>query len=150
MKNLLRALVGPAGLVTGPTNGPSNVVNLRMRATIAQINAGLTLVAAIPGFKLRVVNARAVAVGGNAGTVTTVDILGTQAAASVKLVAFAQASLTESTVLTAGGSGAAVLADGASFAQCDTNTAITLGKTGSAIDTATAVDISLDYVAEAA
>jgi hypothetical protein len=75
----------------------SKVPQLRTRVTIAQVNAGLTLIPAISGQKLRVVDCSIIAVGGAAGAVTTVDILGTQATASVKLVAYAQASLTQST-----------------------------------------------------
>lgn len=148
MINLLRALVGPAGRVAGPTNGPSNTVCARFHVAIADVIAGKTLVPAIPGYKLRLVGCKAIAIGGAAAAVTTVDVLGTQGAAVVKLAAFAQASLTQSTVLTAGGTGGAVLADGASFNVCDVNTAITIGQTGSNITTATFIDIILDYVAE--
>lgn len=148
--NLLRGLVGPAGRVTGPTNGPSNLVSARFRVLIANIIAGATLVAAIPLYKSRLIGCKAIAIGGAAGAVTTVDILATQGASVVKLVAFAQANLTQSTVLTAGGTGGAVLADGASYVQNDVNTAITIGQTGSNITTATAVDIILDYVVELA
>ena len=124
------------------------VRNVRTRFTVAQVNAGATVVPAIAGQKLRLVDCTAISVGGAAGAVTTVDILGTQATASVKLVAYAQASLTQSAVLKAGGSGAAVLADGASYAACDTATAITVGKTGAAITTATHIDVNLSYVIE--
>lgn len=124
------------------------VRNVRTRVTIAQVNAGLTLVPAIAGQKLRMVDAKITAVGGAAAAVTTVDILGTQATAAAKLVAYAQASLTQSAVLKDGGSGAAVLADGASYAACDTNTAITIGKTGSNVTTATHFDVVLSYVIE--
>lgn len=122
--------------------------NLRRRCTVAEVNAGVTLLAKLPGQKYRMTRCTAIAVGGAAGSVTTVDILGTQATSSVKLVAFAQASLTQSAVLKDGGTGATVLADGASHAACDTNTAITIGKTGSAVDTATHIDVNLDYVIE--
>lgn len=121
---------------------------LRTRVTIAQVNAGLTLVPAMPGVKLRMVDCDIIAVGGAAAAVTTVDILGTQATASAKLVAFAQASLTQSARLRAGASGATILADGASFAQNDTNTAITIGKTGSNVTTATHFDVDLSYTIE--
>jgi hypothetical protein len=123
--------------------------NLRTRVTIAQVNAGLTLLPALAGQKYRLVDAVAIAIGGAVGTLTTVDILGTQATSSVKLVAYAQASLTRSAALKMGGSGAAVLADGASYTACDTNTAITVGKTGGTGDTATHVDVILTYVIEA-
>ena len=95
------------------------------------------------------VECEAVSVGGAAAAVTTVDILATQSTSSVKLVAFAQASLTRSTVLNCGASGAAVLADGASFVANDVNTAITIGKTGSAVTTATHIDVILSYAVEA-
>ena len=119
----------------------------RTRFTIAQVNAGATLVAAVTGKSIRMVNCKAIAIGGAAGAVTTVDILGTSTT-SRKLVAFAQASLTQSTVLTAGGSGATVLADGASYTANDAGTAVTVGKTGSSVTTATHIDVIFDYVLE--
>lgn len=138
----------------GPTEIGANsllgvVRTIRKRLTIAQINAGVAFLPALPGLKYRLVDAQAIAYGGAVGAVTTVDILGTQST-SVKLVAFGQAALTQSTVLRPGISGATVLADGASFAPCDVNTAITVGKTGSAITTATGVDISVSYALEVA
>jgi hypothetical protein len=141
--NTLRGVVGPAGLT-----GAGVLISKRTRVAIADIIAGLTLLAAVPGYKYRLVGCKAIAVGGAAAAVTTVDILATQGAASVKLVAFAQASLTRSTVLTAGGAGATVLADGASYVQNDVNTPITISQTGSNITTATAVDVILDYTLE--
>lgn len=122
-------------------------LTVRKRFTTAQINAGATLVPALTGIKYRMVDAYAIAIGGAAGTVTTVDILATLSS-SRKLVAFAQASLTRSTVLRAGASGAAVLADGASLTANDAGTAITVGKTGSDLDTATHIDVSLTYSLE--
>ena len=124
--------------------------SIRTRATIAQANAGLTLLAAIPGYKYRLVDVTMIAVGGSVATVTTLDILGTQSASEVKLVAFAQAQLTRSTVLRPGITGAAVLADGASFVACDANTAIRLLKTGTDAATATHIDVILTYTVEAA
>lgn len=129
--------------------GPGIVRNTRQRFTIAQVNAGATILAAVAGYKYRLIACKAISVGGAAAAVTTVDILGTQAASGVKLVAYAQASLTQSTVLTDGGSGATVLADGASYAQNDANTAITIGKTGSSVTTATHIDVILSYALEA-
>ena len=124
------------------------MLTIRKRFTVAQVNAGATLLPALPGLKYRMVDALALAVGGAAGAVTTVDILATAAAASRKLVAFAQASLTQSTVLRAGGAGAAVLADGASFTQNDVNTAVTIGKTGADVTVATHIDVELTYSIE--
>ena len=130
---------------------PKALYSVRTRFTIAQVNAvgGATLLPAIAGYKYRMVSATAIAVGGAAAAVTTVDILATLSS-SRTLVAFAQASLTQSTVLTAGESGGTVLADGASYTANDANTAVTVGKTGSDITTATHIDILFDYVLEAA
>lgn len=123
------------------------VLNVRQRFTIAQVNAGATLVAAVSGKSIRMVGCKAIAVGGAAGAVTTVDILGTSTT-SRKLVAFAQASLTQSAVLADGGTGGTVLADGASYTANDAGTAITVGKTGSSITTATHIDVIFSYVLE--
>jgi hypothetical protein len=117
----------------------------RFRVATADVNAGLTLLAALAGYKYRLLDAFAIAVGGAAGAVTTVDILGTQATSGVKLVAFGHAALTQSALVRAGSSGGVLLADGASFVANDVNTAITVGKTGSSLTTATSVDISLRY-----
>lgn len=139
-------VVKDGGVILG--EGAGFIQSIRRRCTIAEVNAGVTLLAALPGFKYRMVGCKAIAVGGAAAAVTTVDVLATQAASGVKLAAFAQASLTQSTVLTAGGTGAAVLADGASHATNDVNTAITVGKTGASVTTATHIDIIFDYVVE--
>jgi hypothetical protein len=136
------------GVLLGSVAEGGVVRSVRRRFTVAQVNAGATLLPALPGFKFRMVACKAVAVGGAAGAVTTVDVLGTQGASGVKLAAFAQASLTQSAVLTAGGSGAAVLANGASFVANDVNTAVAVGKTGSDVTTATHVDVIFDYVVE--
>lgn len=127
---------------------PNVLYNIRQRFTIAQVNAGVTLLAAIAGFKYRMVHCYAISIGGAAGSVTTVDVQATQGSSAVKLVAYAQASLTRSAVLKDGDSGAAVLADGASYVANDANTAITVGVTGSAVDTATNIDVIFDYVLE--
>lgn len=124
------------------------LLTVNRRCTIAEVNAGVSILAALPGFKYRMVDARAIAVGGAVAAVTTVDILATLATASRKLVAFAQASLTQSALLRAGAAGAAILTNGASFQTNDVNTPITVGITGAAVTTATHVDISIDYVVE--
>lgn len=121
----------------------------RIRVAVASINAApVTLLPAIPGIKYRLVDATAIAIGGAAGAVTTVDILGVLSASSRKLVAFAQASLTQSTVLRAGAAGAAVLADGASFTQNDAGAAITASITGASITTATSIDFQVTVTLE--
>jgi hypothetical protein len=131
--------------VTGSVVAAGVVMNVRQRFTIAQVNAGATLVPAVAGKAIRMVTCKAIAVGGAAGAVTTVDVLGTSTTAR-KLVAFAQANLTQSAVLTDGGTGAAVLADGASYTANDAGTAVTVGKTGSNVTTATHIDVIFDYV----
>jgi len=120
----------------------------RHRVTIAEINAGHTLLPQISGKSYRLVSCKAIAYGGAAGDVTTVDLLGTQSSSGVKLVAYAQAQLTQSTVVYDGLTGGTVLADGASYQACDANTAITAGKTGSDVTTATGVDFVIEYVIE--
>jgi ABC-type Fe3+-siderophore transport system permease subunit len=127
------------------------VLNKRARVAVADVNAGASLLPALSGYKYRLLpTSSIIAVGGAAGAVTTVDVLGTQATSGVKLLAFAQANLTQSTVLKPGITGCAVLADGASFVANDANTAITIGKSGSTITTSTYFDVNLSYVIEAA
>ena len=123
---------------------------LRSRVTTANVNAGATLLPAVPGFKYRIQDMTMIAIGGAAATATTVDILATQSTSSVKLLAVAVAALTQSAVVRAGATNATVLADGASFVANDTNTAITIGKTGSSLATATHIDVLITYVLEAA
>lgn len=122
------------------------VKTIRQRFTIAQVNAGASLVAALPGVKYRMVNGRMIAVGGAAAAHTTIDILATLSGSSRKLVAFAVANTAQSAVLQPGVTGAGVLADGASFTENDANTAITVGKTGSNVTTATHIDVEFTYV----
>lgn len=143
-----------SGAITGTVNGVAVVDkvvrNVRRRCTIAEINAGQELLAAVAGQKYRIVGVKMIAIGGNVGTVTAVLVRGTQSASVVSLFSMAQANLTRSTVLTAPGTGTTTLADGASFAVCDANTAIDVIKSGSDADTATHIDVILDYVIEAA
>ncbi len=142
--------LGATGALFGNGGRGTPIMSFRRRCTLAELNAGVTLLPAVAGQKYRMVGCKMIAYGGAVGALATADILATQAAGSVKLVAFAQASLTQSAVLSAGGTGAAVLADGASHVANDVNTAITLGKTGSTATTATGVDVILDYVIEEA
>lgn len=129
----------------------TNARNAYKRATIAELNAGVAFLPAVPGFKYRVTRCKMTAIGGAVTAVTTVDVLGTQSTSSAKLFAAAQAKLTENTMTSS-----AVVAEiaelsvGASNIACDANTAITLGITGSDITIATHVDVVLDYVLEAA
>lgn len=126
----------------------ASLQTLRRRCTIAEINAGVELLAAVPGWKYRVTDMKMIAVGGAVTGATDVRILGTRAAGSVALLVVAIAALTQSAVVRAGAANATVLADGASFTQLDANTAVTAGKTGGAGATATHVDVFVDYVLE--
>jgi predicted RecA/RadA family phage recombinase len=131
-----------------PVAGVARV--LRTRVTTAQVNAGLTLLPAVAGRKYRLHDVSLIAIGGNAATATSVDILGTQSASSVKLMDARVAGLTQNTLLRAGtATNGLILAGGASFATCDANTAITIGKTGSDLATATHIDVLLTYSIEA-
>jgi predicted RecA/RadA family phage recombinase len=124
------------------------VIHIRKRFTVAQVNAGATLIPAIPGAKIRLLDAAAIAIGGAVTSVTTVDILATLSSASRKLVAFAQANLTQSALLRAGATGGTILADGASFTANDAGTGVTVGITGAAITVATNVDFIATYQLE--
>ncbi len=136
-----------AKFAVGRSTQPAVPQFLRVRVPTADVNAGLTLLAAAPGYRYRLVDCGIIAYGGAMQTLTTVDILGTRSGA-VKLVAFGQANLTQSTLVKAGGTGGTILADGASFTAVDENTAITIGKTGSNGATATGVDVLITYVLE--
>ncbi|MEZ5290161.1 MAG: hypothetical protein R2745_03685 [Vicinamibacterales bacterium] len=124
---------------------PNLQYTLRRRLTIAEINAGATLQAARIGYGFRLVEVEAVAVGGDVGDATSIDVGATQGGAPVTLVAFAQASLTRSAVLKDGATGAAVLADGASYVANDANTPLTIGVTGLDATGATHVDVTVTY-----
>lgn len=142
-----RKLIVPNG--SNLQNAAGGVVNQRFRVTAAQVNAGYTLVPALAGHKYRLIDATIIAIGGAAAGATTVDLLGTQTT-GVKLLAIAVAALTQSAVVKPDTANVTVLADGASFVANDANTAITVGKTGSNLTTATHVDISLTYAVEEA
>lgn len=134
--------------VGGDVRAPNVGKSIRVRLTIAQINAGATLLPALPGWKYRLISVAAIAYGGAVGATTTVDVLGTLSASSRKLAAFAQANLTQSTYLAPGLTGCTILADGASFTANDVNTAITASKTGASLTVATGVDFIVDYAIE--
>jgi hypothetical protein len=143
IRNLVKG--GGSDLLVG---APTGARQLRVRLSAAQVNAGGTLLAPLTGYKFRMLSCRAIAIGGAAAGLTTFDISGVQATSTVKLAAFAQANLTQSTVVAAGNTGGAVLADGASFVANDASSAITYGVTGSALTTATSVDVIFEYAIE--
>lgn len=118
---------------------------LRTRVTVAQLNAGITLLPAIPGFIYALIDATLIAVGGAATTGTSVNIIGTRSGSPVNLLVVAVAALTQSAVVRAGAANAVVLADGASFSPLDVNTAITAITVGSAMTVMTNIDVTLEY-----
>lgn len=143
-----RKLSIPSGSLLSNDNGPM-IFNQRIRTTLANVNAGANLLPAIPGYKYRLIDTTVIAIGGAAAALTLLTIGGTQGASGVNLVTHTQATLLQSAALKPNSTGAAVLADGASFVQNDVNTAITIGKTGSSMTTATNIDVIITYAVEA-
>jgi hypothetical protein len=127
-----------------------HVRSLYRRVTTAEVNAGVTLLAAIAGYKYRLVDITLVAIGGNAGTATAVTVSGTQSSSVVALITAAVAALTRSTAVKPNTANVTLLTDGVSFVQNDANAAITMEKTGGSLATATAIDVTLNYTLEAA
>lgn len=147
--DVIEVLPGPNTDVAASTFAGSAKVS-RTRVTLAQINAGHTVLAAVAGYKYRMQDIALIAVGANAGGLTGVLVRGTQAAAVVKLMDGKAAGLTRSTLLRAGtATNGVILADGDSFAVNDVNTAITVVKDGSDLTGATHIDVLLTYTVEA-
>ena len=131
------------------------LLSLLTRVTLAQLNAGFTLLPALPGFNYRLVDCTLTAIGGAATTGTSVNVIGTRAAAPVQLIVAAVARLTQSLrartgtpFATAGAESLTTLADGASFTSLDVNTPITVITVGSAMTVMTNLDVQLQYVIE--
>ena len=122
----------------------------RTRVTLAQMNAGFTLLPARVGVKWRVLDAVVIAIGGNATAGTSVNIIGTVAGSAVQILVAAIAALTRSALVRIGAANAVILADGASFTAMDANTAVTCITVGTAMTTSTAFDVLLTYVADQA
>ena len=127
-------------------------LSVRTRVTLAQLNAGLTLLPALPGFSYRLFDIAMVAIGGAATTGTSVNVIGTRAAAPVQLAVVAIARLVQSVYLrcgtpfaTAGAESITTLADGASWAALDVNAPITVITVGSAMTVMTNIDVTLDF-----
>lgn len=134
------------------TDAFSQTYTLRTRVTLAQLNAGFTLLAALPGFAYRLIDLMLTAIGGAATTGTSINVIGTRAAGAVQLGVAAIAGLTQSTILrlgtpfaTAGTASIVVLADGASLTALDVNTPITVITVGSAMTVMTNVDVALTF-----
>jgi hypothetical protein len=132
------------------TIGVNRSLVVRRRCTAAEVNAGVTVLPAVPGWRYRINDMTMISIGGAAAGATTVNVGGTQAAAAVNLLAVAVAALTQSAVVRAGASNASVIADGVSFTQCDANTAIVVNKTGATLTGSTNVDVLISYAIEPA
>lgn len=122
-----------------------NVFQLRERVATADVNAGYTLLPAIRGYKYRIIDMALISEGGAASGATSVNIIGTRAAAAVQLLAAAVAGLTQNTLLRAGAANAAILAAGASFEELDAETAITIDNVGGALATTTFIHALITY-----
>lgn len=128
---------------------PGMVVPVRTRFTTAQVNAGATLLTAVPGLKWRMQDCAMIAIGGGAATATSVDLQAVQSSSTVSLVANAVAGLTQNTLLRAGATNSSIIAGGLSFVANDANTAITIAKVGSNLATATHIDVIATFVLQA-
>lgn len=127
------------------------VQSKRIVSTIAEVNAGVTLLPAIAGRGYQLVNVKMIAVGGavTSTNVTHLEVRGTQAASSAVLYKVAKAQLTQSAVNTVGTASTVVLANGASFLPCDANAAVTLDPLGGTdAATATYVQVIIDYIVQ--
>jgi len=138
--------------VVGQLYQPSGARTVRLRATAAEVNAeNKVVVAAIPGYKIQIVDCTMIAIGGNAATATSVDLITTQGGSPVRPLVNSITALTRSARVSMGEAPAAgtsaVLADGASFAPNDVNTAILVSKQsgGGNLATATHIDVILTY-----
>lgn len=136
--------------VDGVLVEPGLPKQLRIRKTIAEINAGTTLLAAIRGFKYRITDIAIVALGGTTAGATSLDVKGVSGGSAVIILSALIAGLTRSRMLRMGeATNGVILADGASFVAMDANTAITAIKAGSDFSGATHFDFLVDYVVEA-
>jgi anti-sigma factor ChrR (cupin superfamily) len=149
-----RQVVGSGGMLDVQSGAiPTGLVlNLRTRATTAEVNAGLVLLPQLLGYKYRIVDLTLIAIGGNAATATSVDIVTTQGGSAARPFVVAVAALTRSAVVKPNSANVTVLADGASFVANDDNTGVYVSKqaAGSSLATATHIDVNLTYVIEAA
>ncbi len=127
--------------------GDNVVQSQRFRVVVADINSGKTILAAVANKKYRIIDWTMIAYGGAAGTSTAVTILATQSS-GVALATVAIGTLTQSSIVKPTSSNVTVLADGASNVANDEETAITVGKTDSTLDTCTGIDFILTYTLE--
>jgi len=128
------------------------LLTVRTRFTAAQLvtTPGAVVLPATSRGRYRLVDAFFIAIGGVAGGLTSVNLVGTVNNVLVNLIVMAAAGLTQSTVLDMGTAGSVVLADGASYNLMDANTPINIMRVGAALTGATAIDVMLVYALESA
>jgi hypothetical protein len=123
----------------------------RQRVPVANLVVALTAFTptpGLPGVRWRLIDALAIAIGGNATTSTSANISSIVSGAAVELTAFAIAGLAQSVVLRMGAANAAVLANGASLVQNDANAALGFKLIGGTMTVATHIDFHVYYVAD--
>ncbi len=125
----------------------SYVYSKRARFTRAEVNAGVELLPALAGYAYRLISAAMTAIGGNAATATSVDVIGTRSSA-VRPFVTAVSALTDDTRIGLGHANMVILVDGLSFTALDANTAVTVCTQSASqgnLATATHVDVELLY-----
>ncbi len=130
------------GVLKGAAPEAYALYHTTVDATTTEISNTKKLVDVPAARQFQLVDAAAIAIGGACSAVTTVDLV----VGSNKLVAFAQANLTQSTLLRAGATGGTLLADGASFAAQTAGDDLVVGKTGSTPATCTSIRFLIDYM----
>jgi len=114
----------------------------RGKLTVAEVNAGYQIIPGSAGKAVIIHDASLRAVGGNVGAVTTIDVQSTHATPVVACT-FAQAQLTENTLLRVPVTGTAM---GAGWnAELGSGAGVQLTKNGSNVTTATHLEYSVTY-----
>lgn len=135
--------------------GQGIVLNTRHVVTTAEMNAGHEILPAVSGLKYRLINLMVTPIGGAAAATanaTGIAVYGTQSTSVVALYSALLAALTDDAVCTINTANTSVLTEGASFAACDANNAITVKTTTTGnfdLITTTHFHINLTYVLEA-
>ena len=132
-----------AGVIAGVGEG-TVVYNTLHDVTIAEINAGHTIVTVPAARQFRLVDVTAIAYGGACAAVTTVDLK----AGAIFLATYAQVNLAQSTQLRTNSTGVTTLADGASYTAQTAGDDVTVNKTGADVTTCTGVRFVLSYALE--
>jgi hypothetical protein len=141
---------GPVRLrsaIQGPSPAEFGALTLVANVTTAEVNAGKVLLPAITGYRYRVLDWKMAARGGAAGTATSVDIKDT-ADTPVSVAIALVAALTQNKVV---GPGMANVTDGAVGGMgkpLTVSKGVQIKVAGSALDTATSVDVTITYAME--